>query len=54
VDRIEELRAKILPSLLPWVTRVALFGSMARGEDTPESDADISVRSAIGPKMAAR
>ena len=57
MERIEELRAKILPTLLPWVRRVALFGSTARGEDTPESDVDILVtlrppgeRPAIGLK----
>jgi len=57
MDRVGELRAKILPMLLPWVRRVALFGSTARGEDTPESDVDILVtlrppgeRPAIGLK----
>lgn len=39
-----ELREKILPILLPWgVRRVALFGSVVRGEDLPESDVDILV-----------
>ena len=44
MERLEELREKILPVLLPWgVKRVALFGSLVRGEDTPESDIDILV-----------
>jgi len=44
MDRFEKLREKILPVLLPWgVKRVALFGSVVRGEDTSESDVDILV-----------
>ena len=44
MDRFEELRTQILPILLPWgVKRIALFGSVVRGEDTPESDVDILV-----------
>ena len=44
MDKFEELREKILPLLLPWgVKRVALFGSVVRGEDTSESDVDILV-----------
>ena len=44
MDRFEELRAKILPLLLPYgVKRIALFGSVVRGEETPESDIDILV-----------
>lgn len=44
MERFEELREKILPLLLPWgVRRVALFGSVVRGEDTPRSDVDILV-----------
>jgi len=41
---MENLREKVLPLILPWgVRRVAVFGSVARGEDTPESDIDILV-----------
>jgi len=42
--KLNELREKILPTLLPYgVDRVALFGSVVRGEITPESDIDILV-----------
>jgi predicted nucleotidyltransferase len=43
MERFEELREKILPVLLPYVKRVAVFGSFARSEETPESDIDILV-----------
>jgi predicted nucleotidyltransferase len=44
MDRFDELREKILPVLLPYgVKRIALFGSVVRGEDAPESDVDILV-----------
>jgi len=45
MERFEELRKTILPVLLPWgVSRVAVFGSVVRGEDTLESDVDILVK----------
>jgi hypothetical protein len=44
MDKFDELREKIVPLLLPYgVKRIALFGSVARGEETPESDIDILV-----------
>ena len=43
MDRFEELREKILPVLHPYVSKIAVFGSFARGEDTPKSDIDILV-----------
>jgi predicted nucleotidyltransferase len=44
MSRFEELREKILPVLLPCgVKRIALFGSVVRGQDTPGSDIDILV-----------
>lgn len=45
MERFEELREKILPVLLPCgVKRVALFGSLVRGEDMADSDMDILVK----------
>ncbi len=45
MDSFAELRAKVLPVLLPYgVEEVALFGSVARGEDTAQSDLDLLVR----------
>ena len=42
--RLGEIRDKILPVLLQvGVTQVALFGSIVRGEEKPESDIDILV-----------
>jgi len=42
MDRFNELREKILPLLLPFgVKRLAVFGSIVRDEQTPESDVDI-------------
>jgi len=44
MDRLDEIRDRVLPLLLPYgVRRIALFGSAARGEDTPESDIDLLV-----------
>jgi hypothetical protein len=44
MTNFDYLRDKILPVLQPYgVKRVALFGSIVRGEETPESDIDILV-----------
>ena len=44
MDKFDELREKILPVLMPYgVKRVAIFGSLVRGEDTAKSDLDILV-----------
>jgi len=43
MDRFAELREKMLPLLRPYVKKVAVFGSFARGEETPESDIDVLV-----------
>lgn len=42
--KIEELKEKIIPILRANdVVRSSVFGSFARGEDTPESDIDLLV-----------
>lgn len=44
IREFQELTNKILPMLLPYgVRRVALFGSMVRGDASPQSDVDILV-----------
>ena len=43
MDRFTELEEKIVPLLRPYVKRIAVFGSFARGDETPESDIDILV-----------
>lgn len=44
MNRLEKLREKVLAILLPYgVRRVAVFGSFARGEQTPDSDLDLLV-----------
>jgi predicted nucleotidyltransferase len=44
LEKFDGLRDKILPVLLPYgVKRIALFGSVVRGEETSESDIDILV-----------
>ena len=43
MNRFADLGEKILPLLRPYVTRIAVFGSFARGEETPESDIDLLV-----------
>ncbi len=50
MDSLDDIRAKILPVLLPFgVEELALFGSVARGEDTAQSDLDLLVRFAEPP-----
>jgi uncharacterized protein len=43
MDRFADLSEKVLPLLHPYVKRVYVFGSFARGELTPDSDIDILV-----------
>ena len=41
--RFESLREKILPLLRPYVRSITLFGSLARGDERPDSDVDLLV-----------
>ncbi len=43
MDHLADLREKIVPLLRPYVKKIAVFGSFARGDETPESDIDILV-----------
>ena len=43
MDRFTDLRDKVIPSLKPYVKRISLFGSYARGEETVESDIDLLI-----------
>ena len=43
MDRFAELEETIVPLLRPYVKKIAVFGSFARGDETPESDIDILV-----------
>jgi hypothetical protein len=44
IKKIEDLKEKIIPILKAnGVVRSSVFGSFARGEDTPESDIDLLI-----------
>lgn len=43
MNRLADLRDKIVPLLRPYVKKITVFGSFARGDETPESDIDILV-----------
>lgn len=44
INKIKELQKKIIPILEKnGVKRASVFGSFARGEETPESDVDILI-----------
>ena len=49
---MKAIREQVLPVLLPYgAEEIALFGSVAHGEDTAESDLDILVRFAEPPQQ---
>lgn len=41
--RVQELRDIVIPVLKPYVSRVAVFGSYARGQESATSDVDLLV-----------
>lgn len=41
--RFVTLRKKVTPLLKPYVSRISVFGSFARGEETADSDIDLLV-----------
>jgi uncharacterized protein len=52
MNRYEAIKEQVLPVLLPFgVEEVALFGSVARGEETLDSDLDILVRFTEPPRQ---
>jgi predicted nucleotidyltransferase len=42
-NRFTQLERKVIPVLRPYVKRISVFGSYARGEETTESDIDLLV-----------
>ena len=43
MDKFADLHAKVTPLLRPYVKRISVFGSYARGDQTTESDIDLLV-----------
>ncbi|BCW96908.1 MAG: nucleotidyltransferase family protein [Fimbriimonadales bacterium] len=43
MSRLEQIQETVVPLLKPYATRVAVFGLLARGEATPDSDIDLLV-----------
>jgi len=41
--KLHELRTVVIPLLKPYVQKITVFGSFARGDDTPTSDIDLVV-----------
>jgi predicted nucleotidyltransferase len=39
--RFADLQTKVAPLLKPYARRVSVFGSYARGDETPQSDIDL-------------
>jgi|SRR5215216_6770123 len=44
MDKYADIRRKALPLLKPFISRMAVFGSTVRGEETKESDIDLLIR----------
>ena len=44
MDKYAEIRKKALPLLKPYISRMAVFGSIVRGEATKKSDIDLLIR----------
>lgn len=40
---VDRIRDHVVPILRPYVTRISIFGSIARGDETQESDLDLLV-----------
>lgn len=43
MDQITKIRKKALPLLKPFISRMAVFGSVVRGEATQQSDIDLLI-----------
>jgi len=43
MDQITKIRKKALPLLKPYISRMAVFGSVVRGESTQHSDIDLLI-----------
>lgn len=43
MEKFTEIRKRALPLLKPYVSRLAVFGSVIRGEVTPASDIDLLI-----------
>ena len=43
MDEITRIRKKALPLLKPYISRMAVFGSVVRGEATAQSDIDLLI-----------
>ena len=44
MDQYAEIRRKAVPILKPYISRLAVFGSIVRGEATKKSDLDLLIR----------
>src|SRR5574341_2510831 len=54
MDKYEDIRKKALPVLKPYISRMAVFGSVVRGEATSKRDIDLLITlkpSSARPKL---